>query len=682
MTASKTNLSRFLAPLGLFGSVFGAIGIWIFSVYSKLSPGVLIMAETAWLILFAVIARDAIRNLFGPVFWYEIIRLGRRRSTFLLRGFYIAILCTIFALMYCFWQSAISRDSQSDIISPFKLAEFATTVFNTFAILQYLIVLIFTPAYVAGSITDEKERKTIDYLFATDLANREIIFGKLAARIAAVILYILAGLPMIAFLQLFGGIDPDLVLGSTATCIVTAIGLAALSISFSVAAKRSRDAILISYFVLFIYLAFTFFLELFLGFAPRNTFTFDLFGWNLSLSDLSNWLATGNAFWIFPFATNGFRDFDPAVLLSMLRNYTIFWGVITLLAISWAILMLKRIALRQSYGVTRAKKERLNRWFRARSIRNSPWVWKEVFANQTRPTITKRLYQLLIICAVFVWPIYYVFASILNPYSMIRLLQWDDFLDYINIWIRISTGILTAMICFSVALRGSSAIAQEKDRNTWVSLCVSPVTVGELLYAKWLGAILQSRFLLGLLAVIWLIGIFTTAVYSFFLPIFVVFLFLFASAFSLVGIRCSVTARTALVSSIRTFFAALFMVGGFWILPIFGCILPFSSIRFNTFFDDMIVIILCITPPILTGLLPVGDFDKTFGPRGPGTLSSNHSLGMIAPFISFGFWVGINFLLMMTVRTRLTREMNRGVPRRPVDLRPIDQPRTKTKPVE
>ena len=45
-----------------------------------------------------------------------------------------------------------------------------------------------------------KERKTLEFLFATDLKNREIIFGKLAARILTLLMYVVAGLPVLTLL--------------------------------------------------------------------------------------------------------------------------------------------------------------------------------------------------------------------------------------------------------------------------------------------------------------------------------------------------------------------------------------------------------------------------------------------------------------------------------------------------
>ena len=78
---------------------------------------------------------------------------------------------------------------------------------------------------VAGSIAEEKDRKTLEFLLATDLRNREIILSKLGARLANLLLFILTGLPILSILQFLGGVDPNLVLAGFAATFLTMAGL-------------------------------------------------------------------------------------------------------------------------------------------------------------------------------------------------------------------------------------------------------------------------------------------------------------------------------------------------------------------------------------------------------------------------------------------------------------------------
>ena len=112
-----------------------------------------------------------------------------------------------------------------------------------------------TPAYVATAITEEKEGKTLEFLLATDLGSREIVLGKLLARVANIVLVILAGLPILGLLELSGGVSPDWVLVAFAATVVSMLSLAAVSTACSVYARKSLTALLCTYLIVVVYLA-------------------------------------------------------------------------------------------------------------------------------------------------------------------------------------------------------------------------------------------------------------------------------------------------------------------------------------------------------------------------------------------------------------------------------------------
>ena len=59
---------------------------------------------------------------------------------------------------------------------------FAFSTFCAITIGQEILVLLLTPALVAGVIADEKQRKTLHYLMASQLTSAEIVLGKLLVR--------------------------------------------------------------------------------------------------------------------------------------------------------------------------------------------------------------------------------------------------------------------------------------------------------------------------------------------------------------------------------------------------------------------------------------------------------------------------------------------------------------------
>src|SRR5262249_7294356 len=77
-------------------------------------------------------------------------------------------------------------------------------------------------------------------------------------------LIILAGLPVLSFVQFFGGVDPDLLLAAFAATALLVLSLAGISIVCSVHARKPRDAIILTYFIVVAYHGVSF-LTLFLA---------------------------------------------------------------------------------------------------------------------------------------------------------------------------------------------------------------------------------------------------------------------------------------------------------------------------------------------------------------------------------------------------------------------------------
>src|SRR5205809_664488 len=67
----------------------------------------------------------------------------------------------------------------------------------------------------------------------------------------------LAAVPVLSLLQLLGGVDPVLGLAGFLATGVTMLSLAGLSIISSVQLRRARDAIISTYLVALLYLAFS-----------------------------------------------------------------------------------------------------------------------------------------------------------------------------------------------------------------------------------------------------------------------------------------------------------------------------------------------------------------------------------------------------------------------------------------
>ena len=124
---------------------------------------------------------------------------------------------------------------------------FAFSAFCAITVGQEILVLLLTPALVAGVIADEKQRKTLHYLMASQLTSAEIVLGKLLVRMLYVTVLLGVSLPVLSLLVLMGGIDPRLVLLSCGATLSTGWFLAALSIWVSTIARRVREAFFVAF---------------------------------------------------------------------------------------------------------------------------------------------------------------------------------------------------------------------------------------------------------------------------------------------------------------------------------------------------------------------------------------------------------------------------------------------------
>src|SRR5262249_38045648 len=103
------------------------------------------------------------------------------------------------------------------------------------------------PLFVAGSIVEETERRTLEFLLATDLRPREIILGKLWPRLLLVFGVVLVGWPVLAVTQVWGGVDVTFVGLGSLVVLAELWAVAGISAACAVGARTLRKAMVRSY---------------------------------------------------------------------------------------------------------------------------------------------------------------------------------------------------------------------------------------------------------------------------------------------------------------------------------------------------------------------------------------------------------------------------------------------------
>lgn len=697
---APSRLMQWLPTLGLLAWAVSLIGFLGFNK-KTLTAGEVVLAVGLWCFALAVVARSAVRDMFGPVFFYDAVRTGRSRFTFVLRFLYVGVLALLMGGMYVSWLDDMNyftstRGAQS--VPTAKLAGFAYTFFQVFAVVQYLVTAVLTPVYVAGAIAVEKERKTLEFLLATDLRNREIVFGKVASRVLNLLAFVFAGLPVVALLQLFGGIDPNELLGAFAATVITVFGLSALSIWLSVMMKKPRDAIMLAYLLIAAYVFLSFLIAILPLVPPPTGGSFwwqddvKLLGYTFNAADFTLAFGNGNpglGVLKVELAKTG-RGGGPPIgkpADEVVFDFAVFWLLATAFFLAWSIFRVRSVTLAQAYGPVkqpRGAKARAAR--RHPDVGDNPVLWKEVFVDSGggRGWLWKVI-NVLIVVLIFVWLPFIAYFAFLDPWSRQQTYslseRWDSYARGMNGWTKAVVGAFTTLLFFAAAIRGAGAVSGEKDKDTWISLISTPMGADRILWGKWWGCLLSLRRSFFVLLCVYAVGMMTGAVHPLVVPVTLAATAVCTSAFAWIGLYCSMRAKNGLNATIQAFFATVFFAGGFWVALGCCCGFPLGLMRAdNRWMSHAVQIILGSTPPMMVG----GPLHRSLDESGeynwdnqPFDFGADRGFGFYSVLLGIVVWFLFNGILMATCIDKFRGLTNRKPFAEPKMPKPKPEPEPK-----
>jgi ABC-type transport system involved in multi-copper enzyme maturation permease subunit len=591
-TSPESRLER-LGTIGLVSA--GLIAWWL---HGKLTAPQELLTFAALVLVFCILLRRGWVRLAGPVLFYELVCIARRLRYRLFRIGYALLL----ALLLCWMYVVVYMENLRFGAGIAQMAAFAGQFFLTFTIVQFIVVIVLTPAYTAGAVADEKERRTIEFLLATDLRNREIILSKLLSRLANLFLLLLAGLPVLAFLQFLGGVDPNLMLACFAATAVTAFSVAALSILSSVTSRKARDAIALTYLAIAAYLIISGAARLLPQAVPASWPSTHDWQSPVTVGDAVDWLNTGNifsAYFTLLRALESHLDLSK-VLAACLRDYVLFHTLFGFIFIAWSIARVRAIALKQAVTPQGGRSSRWWRLWRPR-LRNSPMLWKELFAESGLRFNALGRIAVLLLALGTVFPLGLIVSNYFGlPWGGGPYHDWRWLSESMNVWVRIVGSASACLMLLGVAARASSCFSGERDRQTLDSLLTTPLTDAQILGAKWLGSVLSMRWGWAWLGSVYVLGILTEALHPVALLLLVIAWFVYATVFSLIGLLFSMSCRTTLRSTISTLLVCTAVGVGHWLVWMCcGPLLAFS--RSGQDVDLILRFQAGLTPPVTLG---------------------------------------------------------------------------------
>lgn len=123
-------------------------------------------------------------------------------------------------------------------------------LFTTLSLFQLLLISFLTPSFTAGAISREKEQQTFDLLVVSEISPLSVILGKLVSSLGYVFLLILASIPVMSTVFLFGSVSPHDFLATFLILIVTTITFGSIGIFFSSLVRKTQVATALTYGVI------------------------------------------------------------------------------------------------------------------------------------------------------------------------------------------------------------------------------------------------------------------------------------------------------------------------------------------------------------------------------------------------------------------------------------------------
>jgi ABC-type transport system involved in multi-copper enzyme maturation permease subunit len=509
-------------------------------------------------------------HLIGPLLRFELLRLARSGRLIWLRCLYALALLTVL------WMTIGHRASS-------ELGQMAEGFSLSLLVVQNIAVLLLAPLYFATSITDERQRGTLDLLLTTHLCEREIVLDKYLARALALAAIVLAGVPVLALVHFLGGVNLWLVFGGFAITAVTILQAGSVCVLCSALARGSAGAVVGSYALMVVTLACCLVPPIY---AVSNPFA--------ALVTLDESLRNGP---VLPLALSlelpwGGRTLtlipapvgdDPLgiVVVSVIK-YALYQGLFIV-----AFLLLSVRNLRRYHLAINSDPD-LTAWDELRTARNSrqsgPGVrpdWQSWLESDSHPLWNKEMLNSRNLLVTLMYIQVGVVGIPLGTLTLVMLLSRLMALVIstgpgaggpeplaIDACFRICSVWAFLNLCVSEAIRTVDCISREREGRTLECLLTVPLTRHELLNIKWLAGCWHARWLLVIMALLTILSVLAGMLH----PLSAVLLLgagmIHALFFAALGLWLSIFCRTSLQARLCLGIAVLaLIIGPLLLLP-------------------------------------------------------------------------------------------------------------------
>ena len=183
----------------------------------------------------------------GPIFAMELRITARRKRTYALRFVYLGLLLLVLLAVF-----APQQMPESAVARANRLAELGYYFFVAFAWFTLVAMVLAGPVLTSTAISGERLHNTLGVLLMTPISAWQIVAGKLFSRVLIALTLIGLSLPVLAVVRLLGGVEVEQMLAVLALCVATLLFTAAVGLLFSILMRRAYAVILVSYGLFFL----------------------------------------------------------------------------------------------------------------------------------------------------------------------------------------------------------------------------------------------------------------------------------------------------------------------------------------------------------------------------------------------------------------------------------------------
>lgn len=401
------------------------------------------------------------------------LRLGNRRNRMqTARRVYAAWLIGQFLFFF------LTHIAHIELMAQGEFDRFASSYVKVFVVQHFFFLLLAVPAFVAGTVTDEKAKGTLLLLLTTDLNARQIVLGKFLGGLAQVALLAVVEAPVFCFVVGYAGYSVGSILALVLLSGLLMATLGALSMWASVRFKQTRDAVLRVYIwcglaVFAVWAARACGLPYALTYYKPNSPA------GRSLIEAADALRSLNPVHVLDPAW-GISDFGE--FFTRLKIAVAVYAAVGIAALTLAVWRLRPVTVgqlaggrrRQGRAPWRSQVDEYDpvRW-RERTAGSPMWRWAAAVVVLTASVLTGGWLYTQSEALPWMTPgtAGYNYVSDLKRFenAFIILLQ------------GLAVGLLTSLV---VGIRASGSVSGERERKTWESLLLTPVDTWDLVVDK------------------------------------------------------------------------------------------------------------------------------------------------------------------------------------------------------